>query len=187
MTRWRTGAALVVAGSIGLALGSVRLAAQHDVEYSVKAEYLFNFIQFTEWPAGAFSAADAPFRICIAGSDPFGPLLDRVVRGEKTEAHPLVVDRVDDDGNFGRCHLVFIGRAETPRAPAILKSIPTAHVLTVGESSDFLRDGGAIAFAVDGGRVRFDVNLGAPHIKSLRVSSKLLRVARTTWRGPDRP
>ena len=156
--------------------------AQHDLEYQVKAEYLYNFVQFVNWPDSAWPSADAPFRICVAGADPFGPILDRAVQGERVGGHPLRVERPAADANMDRCQVVFLSANETPRSPGILKAITSTSVLTIGESTDFLLAGGAIAFALDGGRVRFDVNLQSPHLKDLRVSSKLLRLARTIWR-----
>ena len=52
-------------------------------------------------------------------------------------------------------------------------------VLTVGEAPGFLRAGGIIGFVVENRRVRFDVNQGAAARARLRISSKLLSVARS--------
>jgi hypothetical protein len=172
--------------------GSARLDGQHDVQYAVKAEFLYNFVQFITWPAAAFPAASSPFRVCIAGRDPFvatspspgtqGTLLDKAVRGERVDGHPVIVEHPDVTG-LARCQVVFVSEADTPRTAEFLKAVPSNSVLTVGESTDFLRAGGAVAFVIDGGRVHFDVNLLATQIKDLRVSSKLLRLARVTWRS----
>ena len=44
--------------------------------------------------------------------------------------------------------------------------------------------GGIIELAVDAGRVRFDVNIRAAAAHKIRLSSRLLRLARATVRGP---
>jgi hypothetical protein len=51
-------------------------------------------------------------------------------------------------------------------------------VLTVGESPDFLRQGGIINFVLEDGKVRFEINQDAATQADLRISSRLLRLAR---------
>ena len=63
--------------------------------------------------------------------------------------------------------------------PEMLQSIARAPVLTVGESENFLEDGGIVIFAMEQGRVRFDVNRQNAERRKLTLSSRLLRVART--------
>ncbi len=51
-------------------------------------------------------------------------------------------------------------------------------VLTVGEGEGFVRDGGMIGFVVENRRVRFDINQTAAEQAALKLSSRLLSVAR---------
>jgi hypothetical protein len=85
---------------------------------------------------------------------------------------------VSADG-LSRCHLIFLAGANTDRIDQAVRLSAQRPVLTIGESPDFLRRGGMIAFVVDGGRVRFDVNASAASIRGLALSSRLLQVART--------
>ena len=50
-------------------------------------------------------------------------------------------------------------------------------ILTVGDSDDFINAGGIIRFTELGQRVRFEINPDAAERVSLRISSRLLRVA----------
>jgi hypothetical protein len=50
--------------------------------------------------------------------------------------------------------------------------------LTVGESADFLSLGGMINFVLEEDRVSFEINLEAAERHRLKLSSKLLAVAR---------
>jgi hypothetical protein len=47
----------------------------------------------------------------------------------------------------------------------------------------FARQGGVIGFRLDGNKVRFDVNVEAARQSGLRISSKLLRLARVVREG----
>jgi hypothetical protein len=143
-------------------------------EYDVKAAFLLNFTKFIEWPAR--SAPNTPFTICIAGEDPFGQTLNQLTEGENVEGHPIVIRRVSTSA-IGACEILFISRSE--KEPGrILSELPPG-VLTVGESDGFLRQGGMIALAVENRRVRFDVDVRAASRAGLKISSRLLNVARS--------
>ena len=142
-------------------------------EYQVKAAFLLNFTRFIEWPASAFPQPDAPFQICIAGDDPFGGVIDQIVEGEKVGDRRLAVRRTRD-GAAGECHLMFATRGREGPVPLP----PRPGMLVVGDSPDILREGGMIAFVIADRRVRFDINLRAAQSAGLRISSKLLSVAR---------
>ena len=154
---------------------------QQSLEYEVKAAYLLNFLGYTEWPTTVMSADGAPMRVCIAGRDPFGRAIDRVVQGQQISGRPVAVERLAPDQQAEHCELLFVPASVAP-GPWLTRAGP--HTLTVGESGDFIDRGGMIELAVDAGRVRFDVNIGAAAARKIRLSSRLLRLARTTVRGP---
>src|SRR5579883_1484108 len=85
-----------VAVAVCLAMWPLALSdfAQGPTEYDVKAAFLLNFTKFIEWPESAFESASAPFRICIAGEDPFGDALDKMMQGESVGRHRLEVRRI---------------------------------------------------------------------------------------------
>ena len=162
-----------------LAGWSIDLRAQRGLEYEVKAAFLFNFIQFVEWPGESLHAGE-PFRLCLAGENPFGGMLERTVAGEQAAGRPIEVEVLAPDAPPAKCQALFVPRSQAGRTSAILRNVGTLPVLTVGESARFLENGGLVNFVVDGGQVRFDVNADAAAARGLRISSKLLRVARTT-------
>lgn len=146
-------------------------------EYEVKAAFLLNFTKFIEWSAETH-AAEGPFTICILGSDPFGAVIDQLVDGESVGRRAIAVRRLREPARG--CELLFIGKSERGAARAIASA--GNGVLTVGETDDFLQQGGAIAFVIENRRVRFDVNERAALRKGLRISSRLLNVARVVER-----
>lgn len=154
-------------------------AAQAAGEYDVKAAFLYNFAKFVEWPSNAFDAPGSPMTLCIVGRDPFGEALDTLVRGETLQGRPMTVHRTRDLLEIRDCHVVFLSRTETARQDEILDTVRGVGVLTVGEGDSFLRDGGIIRFVIEANRVRFEVNLDAAERNGLKLSSKLLRLARS--------
>ena len=155
------------------------LFAQRGLEYEVKAAYLYNIVNFVTWPPDAFDNATDPLHVCVYGSDPFGRALDNAMAGGTANARPVQVLRVNDAAGLAPCEVIFLQGGNTDRIDQAIKAASQRPVLTVGESPDFLRRGGMIAFVIDGGRVRFDINVSAASARGLTLSSRLLQVART--------
>jgi hypothetical protein len=153
---------------------------QRSLEYDVKAAFLYNFTNFVDWPDNAFPSSNSPLNICILGRDPFNGALERVIQGEAAGSHPRLVQTMDNLDSLKTCHMVFVSSSEQARAAAVLDSLRSTSVLTVGESPEFLQAGGIINFAIERNRVRFDINIARADQSSLRISSKLLRLARST-------
>jgi len=55
-----------------------------------------------------------------------------------------------------------------------------ASILTVSELDRFIQSGGIINFVMEGNKVRFEINDAAAKQVGLRISSKLLNLARKT-------
>jgi hypothetical protein len=167
--------------------GSARpLIAQRGLEDEVRAAYLYNFIQFVEWPPAAFAAPSSPFRVCVYGDGPFGTALERTIRGEQVQGRPLTYEVVAPGASATQCHLLFVPQSQASRVAAALRAAGSGPVLLVGESPNFLSAGGTINLFVEGGRMRFDVNLSAAAARGLVASSKLLRIARNTSEWEER-
>jgi hypothetical protein len=147
-------------------------AQEASLEYRVKAAYLFNFTKFVEWPAGAVPDGK-PFTICVAGTNPFADALEETIRGETVAGRSLQSRRAQGDEP---CQVLFVPHDVDP--VPILKRTRMQPVLTVGESPDFLQHGGIINFVRDGGKVRFEISQDAAMLAQLRISSRLLRLAR---------
>lgn len=146
-------------------------------EYQVKAVFLFNFAQFVEWPAPAFSDARAPLVIGVLGDDPLGAFLEETVRGERLGERALVVRRYRRVEDVTTCHILFISRSERALIDEIRARLEHRPILIVSDIRHFAEQGGMIGFITDKNRVRFAINLEATQAANLTVSSKLLRVA----------
>ena len=155
-----------------------------DKDHRVKAVFLFNFAQFVEWPESAFRGPKDSLVVGILGDDPFDDFLDEVVKGESVRNRPIEVKRFKRLEDIKECHVLFISAGEAARLDGSVGALKDRKILTVGESQDFLAQGGMIRFVEENGKVRFKINLEAVQDADLTVSSKLLRVAQVTV--PDR-
>ena len=153
--------------------------ANNTSEYDVKAAFLFHFAQFVEWPAEAFLSAESPLTYCMVGQDVFRGALDESVKGKRIGNRPLRVLHLREREPINGCHVLFIGAAQRGRQAEELASANGRPMLTVGETADFAQEGGIIGFFLEEKKVRFEINVGAAEKARLKISAKLLALAKT--------
>jgi YfiR/HmsC-like len=164
-------------GTLGSMPWARSAAGAEAAEYQVKAVFLFNFSHFVEWPAGALSAPNQPFAICILGQDPFGTRLDEAVRGEQINQHPLAIKRLQGVGEAGDCQILYIARSEATHVPDILAALDHRSLLTVADMDQGAERGVMIELATENNHIRLRINVEAVRAAGLTISSKLLRPA----------
>jgi hypothetical protein len=169
-----------------LAAGGVVRASSSAEEYAIKAAFLFHFAQFVEWPKGAFRKADSPVVYCMIGEDPFQGTLDTSLSGKNVAGHPFQVRHIKQAQEAQGCHVVFIGEGENKQIPVTLALLKGSPILTVGESERFVEDGGMIAFCSEEDKIRLQINLQVAERAHLKISSKLLRLAKRVIGKPKR-
>ncbi|MEO8099281.1 MAG: YfiR family protein [Acidobacteriota bacterium] len=174
----------VLTGPLKLALtigvfAAVFPAAGKDVtleEYQVKAAFLYNFTKFVEWPPEAFTQSDR-INICILGNNSFAALVEETVAGKEVGNHGFNVQKVAASTQGRGCHILFISKTDSKRQAALLGDIQDPYALAVGESDEFLANGGVINLTLKDARVRIEINQRAAVRLRCRISSKLFTLA----------
>jgi hypothetical protein len=164
---------------IALALVSLASAWADDqmLEAKVKAAYIYNFTRFVEWPNLEREGNKAELRICLSENEALVPFLAELLTREN-KGHPLQIVHLGEKTDIARCHLIFYGADSERRLSRHLENLPAAGVLTVSDVPQFCRKGGMIGFFSEGGRIRIEINQNAARQANLRLSAKLLEVAR---------
>jgi hypothetical protein len=154
-------------------------AQQGPTEYQVKAAYVLNFLKFVEWPGDSNADIHERWIIGIVGENPFGDELTQIITGKTVQGHELGVRQFQPGEDFRVCQVLFISASEKKRLPTILAALNGLSVLTVGDMDHFIESGGTIQFVMEERRVRFAIDISASSRARLKVSSKLLSLART--------
>jgi hypothetical protein len=150
-------------------------SAQSASEPEIRAAFLYNFAKFAEWPAEA-APAD-PLTICVFGDAAIADALDETVKGRTVDGRKAAVVRVERDG-FRGCHVLYLAGIDAKPAQAIADELKNAPVLTVGDREQFAHSAGIAALFVEQGRMRFAINVEAAQRCRLRISSRLLSLAK---------
>lgn len=174
---FRTGLNAGLAASLLFASFGNLSAAEISAEYQERAAFLLSFTKFVEWPPSAFATPESPLTICILGENPFDDVLEKITAGEVAQDRKIAVQQISRVPDPQACQLLFMGGSTAN--PAAVLGDESAGILTVGEAETFLRNGGMIKFFIENRRVRFDINLEMAEKAGLKLSSRLLGVART--------
>jgi hypothetical protein len=171
-----------------LVLASVNAAAQpadlQAPEYRVKAAFVYKFGDYIEWPADAFPAANSPLVIGVVGADALAEELTKISTGRTINGRPVAVRKLKNGDSLGDLHVIFLGRAEGGQLASELDASKGRATLTITESADGIRLGSMINFVVVSDKVRFDVALPSAAAGRLKISSRLLAVARKVVASP---
>jgi uncharacterized protein DUF4154 len=161
-------------------------AAQGDTraaELRIKAAFLYKFCDFVEWPARAFAAPERAFTIGILGADALADELAAVVSQRSVHGRPVVVRKLRHGASLTGLHLLFVGGHDGGRLPEVLAAAKGRPTLTVTEVEDGEDPGSVINFVLIADKVRFDVALPPAEAGGLKISARLLAVARRVVAG----
>lgn len=173
---------------LALSLSDAQLAASEartadldaptkETEAKVKVAFVYNFLKFIEWPGQQQNDVAAPVRICVIGADPIrttlGELSIRKIRERRIQ-----VEHVKDIEALRDCHLAYITRSEEARLPQVLQRLEGRPVLSASDIPRFARKGGMIGFATEDDRVKIEISQSSVRQAGLKVSAKLLEIAR---------
>jgi hypothetical protein len=151
-------------------------------ETLVKAAFLHKFASFVEWPTGTFGRADTPLRIGVVGNDDVWQDLIELAKDRDRDGRPVIPVRLNAGDSFAGFHVLYLRTSNAARMVELLQQVPDG-VLTVADSDGGHPRGSVISFVLDEGRVRFGISLDSATRQKLRLSSRLLAVARNVQGG----
>ena len=151
---------------------------ERALEHRVKAAFLFRFTEFVTWPDAAYAKPDSPFVLLVAGPDGVADNLRNITAGRSVAGRPVEVRRVaNGTDSLPPAQLVYLAGSDLTRVREQMRGVPR-HALVVTEVEGALDHGSVINFVLAQDRVRFDISLESAERRGLRLSSRLLAVAR---------
>ena len=182
-TSWRLAAAALAAVWLALAPATGAAADAGSLEYAVKANYLYKFAAYVEWPASAFASPASPLKLCVVGEDPFGALLDQAVSGQRVNGRPVAIQRLKSLARDADCHILYLGQSSPQLAAQTVDALRGSRMLTVSDAPGV---GAVVSFIVRDRRGRFSIDDDAAAQTGLVISSKLLDLALSVKPRPSR-
>ena len=160
-----------------LAMAGAAAAAEPASEYAVKAAYLSKLGLFVEWPKSVFASPTSPVVVCVAGDNPFGDALDKVMEGQHIADHPIAVRYLRTVTRDAGCDILYVGSPDAKFVETALGAVSGTGVLTITDASRLAHGGGIVEFVVQDNRVRFNIDEQAASQNGITISAHLLSLA----------
>ena len=152
--------------------------AQKYSEYDVKAAYVYNFAKFISWPSNYFANKDV-LVIGVYKNQNFGEILEQVLENKKIKNKFWEIVFMNSVDEIEDCDILFVSNCSKEESLKLLKKVDKKNVLTIGNNiPNFCQYGGIINFTPKGSRKRFEINNNAAIKHKIKISSKLLTLAR---------
>jgi hypothetical protein len=158
---------------------SMPTRADATSEYTVKAAFLFKLTKYVQWPP-----SPPTFSIGVLGEDPFGNVLDQLVKGESINRRSVSIKRSTKVEDLKSCDVVFVSKSVKGQLRAIMHELGPNKILTVGDVDGFCREGGIINLIIDNGRLSFEINSTAAKKRGIVIDPQVLSLARIVDSDP---
>lgn len=157
----------------------IALADQNKV-HLIKAAFIYNFAKLITWPKEAFPHSHSPINLCISMGNPLVKTL-KTIEGKMIKKRRLAISYTASTQEIKPCHLAFIEYPDEKLQDKILKQYTDQPVVTIGQSHKFIYQGGIINFIEIEDTIRFEVNRTAAQKVKLKISSRLLKLAKNRY------
>lgn len=148
-------------------------------EPGLKAAYIFNFVQFIDWPDGD-AGAGSDLTLCVS---PFSALKRPLtaLEGKPASKGRTVRIKLLEVAGIRSCRVLILQNSDVEQALQVLRTMPPAHgILTISDELTFVSPDIVIALFQQEGRVVFGISPDAAAKAGLTISSRLLRLAKVT-------
>jgi len=155
------------------------MAAEPSRQTQLKAAFVYNFIQFVEWPDSAFAQSHGTFVVGVltpSADDEICKAVEAAIAGKIVNNRTLVIRHCPTLEQARECHLLLVTLQAAKETAAAAK--PRRAMLIVGEAETAIDAGAAIRLYSEGNRMRFEISPQAARRVGLKISAKLLKLAR---------
>jgi hypothetical protein len=162
----------LIALIVAIVVGHSGVYAGDVTDIQAKAAFLLNVTRFVEWPM----TEHRTLTICVAADDALHSAVDQIVRGRVVSGRELRPRRLKVGDDLSECQIVFVASLQPSDAAEIIRRA-RGPVLTIGETLQFLRDGGMMRVFIDQQRIRFQIDHAMAESAGLKISSQLLMLS----------
>jgi hypothetical protein len=151
-------------------------AADRD-PLETKADMLFNIVKFVKWPDNA-AAPRGELTFAILGDDELASVIAATFSTRSIGGRQVFVRCIRRIEDARDCQVLYVAASETHRVPQVIETLSGKGILTTSDVPGFAAGGGMVNFVQDNERVRFEINPGSAERARLKISAKLLALAR---------
>lgn len=174
-----------LAALLGIAPGECAAQSDDPGEQQIKVAFLYKFGSYVDWPPAAFAGPDSPLVIGVLGADELADELAATVARRPVSGRLVIVRKLRRGAPVSGVQILFVARTESARHAEVVAPLRGQPILIVTESEDAFQHGSMINFVQVGDKIRFDVDPSSAERGNLKISARLLAVARKVVSRPS--
>lgn len=152
-------------------------------EFEAKAVLVYHFAKFTSWPEGTFETDSSPISISVYGDKGFYDALKkyqgRVINGRALDIHHIKIIAQESPPQ-----ILYATGTMDATVSYYLKN-QSSPTLTIGETVDFVKQGGILSIVRDKEHLTLFSNLKAAVETKLYLNNNLVKLTKQVSSGPD--
>lgn len=151
------------------------LKAQNE---KIQTAFIFQLTRLVEWcPSGK----QGNFTIGVLSDD--ATLLAELnsLQGRKVVEQSIMVKKLNSASEVGNVNIVFISKSKIGELDAVISKIGSNCTLIVSDKAGAAKQGAAISFIDDGGKIQFEVNRAYADKYSLKMNDQLIKLAKNVF------
>lgn len=153
------------------------ISENSSLQDELEAAFIYKFIKFIEWDD--FSNINLEYNICVGilGNGSMKKALYRI-EGKEARGRKIKISHFDNISEIGGCKVIYISPDHSFDIGQHLEKLQNKNILTISHKKDFALQGGIINFITVNNKINFEINLEQSRKSNIRISSKLLQLAR---------
>lgn len=170
MSRFVSVAVLLV-----LLLYSLMLLSLPPTEYQVKAALIYNFLRFVELDKDSYKGNT----IVICSFK--GNILNEEVKklnGANVSQFVINFREIQDENNLDECSVLILNKRDDESLKKLLEETYLKKIFTISDIDGYGEKGVVINMFIADERVRFEINIEAATKSGVKISSRLLSLAK---------
>ncbi len=176
---WR---AAFVACVLLLAAAAPAVAEAPDPS-ALKADMLVSMAKFVQWPDAIMTQNRGQLVVAVLGEDDLAAAIASVMSTRSVNGKPVFVRFARRAQDVRGCQIVYIASSELGRAAEVEELLRGTPTLVLADAEGFAAHGGMVNFSGSPPNVRFEICLVRAQQAGLRISSRLLALARVVEPG----
>lgn len=144
-----------------------------------EAEYVLNFIEFTDWSEVDFETSSSPIIVGIYNSTDRQAVFKEVITSEIINNRKLEVTSITTAGEIALCNIVYFPVTDGEEMTELLHTTRWKQILTIGKDiTGFCENGGIVNLTFNSNNSRFEINHSQAVEVNIIINSQVLRMAK---------
>lgn len=143
-------------------------------EDAITATFLCNVLGYVEW----IGKSPSKYTICMAADDAVKNALRNHI-DTRGLGHKITFRPLDTSRDTSGCNAVYIDEASNPKGISyIIRNARERQVLTIGNGSGFIKQGGLIQINFENQKLSLSLNKKASNDYRIKINSQLISLAK---------